>query len=280
MRLLPAARTEVNQQTPLVQCLTNTVAMDISCNVLLAAGAQPAMCDTPEESFDFAQVASGVLVNLGTPTQSQYAGIREAVRGAREAGTPWVLDPVAVGVGRHRTDFILSLLDEEPTVIRGNASEIQVCAGYEGVSHGTQSISPVEDAVEAAKTLNERTGAVIAVSGKRDLIVSEGRVTWLTSGDPLLQKVIGTGCAVGALCAAYVGASRGAYLTSAVGGEISDHSAILAAHAHAGAAAQFAMSGDLGSVPRGPGSFASAWLDAIYLMTEEHIERFVSVEEL
>lgn len=238
MQLLPAARTELHHQTPLVQCLTNTVSMEISCNVLLAAGAQPAMCDTPEESFEFAQIASGVLVNLGTPTQSQYAGIREAVRGAAEAGTPWVLDPVAVGVGRHRSDFIRSLLVDEPTVIRGNASEIKALAGEEGISHGSHSLCAVEDAVEAAKQIADQTGAVVAVSGSRDLIVSEGRTTWLSSDDPMLQKVIGTGCAVGALCAAYVGASRGAYLTSEVGGEISDHSAILAAHAHAGAAAQ------------------------------------------
>ena len=53
----------------------------------------------------------------------------------------------------------------------------------------------VADALPAATALAERTGGVIAVSGDVDLIVSPGRVTWLTSGDPLLQRVIGTGCA-------------------------------------------------------------------------------------
>ena len=279
MRLMNAAHNEVSQQQPLVQCLTNSVVTNITANVLLAAGAQPAMCDTPEESFDFAQVASGVLINAGTPSQQQYAGMREAIRGAREAGTPWVLDPVAAGLLRHRTEFILSILQEKPTAIRGNASEIMAIAGMGAGGHGVESTDEVEAALPAAKKLAENTGAVVAVSGPRDLIVSEGRVTWLRSGHPMLQSVIGTGCSLGALTAAYLGAARGSYLTSDLGWEINDHTATLAAHAHSGAAAQLAMSGEIGPVPKAPGSFAQAWLDALYLITEAQIEQFIDVEE-
>ncbi|WP_460490659.1 hydroxyethylthiazole kinase, partial [Corynebacterium nasicanis] len=58
-------RDELRAAAPLVQCLTNSVAMPLSANVLLAAGASPAMIDTPEEAGDFAALASGVLLNVG-----------------------------------------------------------------------------------------------------------------------------------------------------------------------------------------------------------------------
>ena len=47
---------------PLVHCLTNSVVRQITADVLLAAGAAPAMVDHPDEADDFAAIASGVLV--------------------------------------------------------------------------------------------------------------------------------------------------------------------------------------------------------------------------
>lgn len=206
------ARDILRGESPLVQCLTNTVA---------AAGA------TPEEAGDFARRAAGVLVNMGTPT---------AVRGATDTNTPWVLDPVGAGVLGHRTRFLRSLLADAtlaaPTAIRGNTAEIAALGG--------------------ARALAADTGPV-------DLIVSPGRETRLTSGDPLLTRVSGTGCALGAVCAAYLG----------LGGD--PHDAVLAAHAHLGAAAQIAARS-----ATEPGSFAAAWLDAVHHLTSAEIADLVS----
>lgn len=105
MNQLCCAVSAVREINPLVQCLTNSVVMEITANVLLAVGASPAMCDTPSESADFAAIASAVLINAGTPTRDQYEGMRQAIQGATVAGTPWVLDPVAVGALQERTDF-------------------------------------------------------------------------------------------------------------------------------------------------------------------------------
>ncbi|MDN6259868.1 MAG: hydroxyethylthiazole kinase, partial [Corynebacterium sp.] len=85
----------LRRDQPLVQCITNQVVPQVTANVLLAAGAAPAMVDTPEEAAEFAALASGLLVNTGSPTAAQYTAMREAVRGANAAGTPWVLAPVA-----------------------------------------------------------------------------------------------------------------------------------------------------------------------------------------
>ena len=111
--------------------------------------------------------------------------------------------------------------------------EAERLAGALGLAggHGVDSVRSVEDALPAARALAERTGGVVAVSGPVDLIVSPGRETWLTSGDPLLTRVSGSGCALGALCAAYLGLG---------GAGVDSHDAVLAAHAHLGAAAQIA----------------------------------------
>ncbi len=57
----------VRERSPLVQCLTNAVVTGFTANVLLALGAAPAMVDIPDEAGPFARIASGVLINLGTP---------------------------------------------------------------------------------------------------------------------------------------------------------------------------------------------------------------------
>ena len=55
------------------------------------------MVDVPQEAGLFAGVAGAVLIKLGTPYDATRAPMLQAARGAADAGTPWVLDPVAVG---------------------------------------------------------------------------------------------------------------------------------------------------------------------------------------
>ncbi|MBQ3810586.1 MAG: hydroxyethylthiazole kinase, partial [Kiritimatiellae bacterium] len=88
---------EMRRRAPLVHCLTNHVVTNFTANVLLAAGAAPAMIHDPEESAIFAGVASALLVNVGTIEREQAEAMRRAVAAANAAGRPWVLDPVAVG---------------------------------------------------------------------------------------------------------------------------------------------------------------------------------------
>jgi hydroxyethylthiazole kinase len=258
----------LRRTTPLVQCLTNTVVTQFTANALLAAGASPAMVDTPEEAAEFARVADGVLVNLGTPTAAGYTAMREAVRGAGDAGHPWVLDPVACGGAAARSAFAADIVRHRPAAVRGNPSEIRALAGATGsAGRGVDATDEVESALAAARELARTTGAVVAVSGPRDLIVSAAgagdRITWLTSGDPLMQRVVGTGCALGALTAAYLGAEQN-----------DPHAAVVAAHAHAGAAGQLAR-----RTASAPGSFAVAWLDALFTVTADDLDELTHAEE-
>ncbi|MGW8590073.1 hydroxyethylthiazole kinase [Dietzia sp. NPDC055877] len=254
--------TLLRESSPLVHCLTNSVVREITADVLLAAGAAPAMVDHPAEAGDFASIASGVLVNVGNPTSEQIEGMNAAIASAREHSTPWVLDPVAVGGLTLRTDLATGWLDHSPAAIRANASEIVALAGAGAGGRGVDSTATVSSALLPALELSARTGGTVAISGDRDLVITQTdgptRATWIDSGHPLLQKVIGTGCALGALTAGYLAVARST--------DISDHSAVVAAHAHIGAAGAAA-----GTVAMGPGSFAMAWLDALYSLEPEQI---------
>ena len=42
----------VREQSPLVHCITNDVAMNVAANAVLAVGASPAMVHTPNELAD------------------------------------------------------------------------------------------------------------------------------------------------------------------------------------------------------------------------------------
>jgi hydroxyethylthiazole kinase len=250
---------------PLVHAMTNSVVREISANVLLSVGAAPAMVDSPEEAGIFARGADGVLVNVGNPSSENFTAYRAGIEGARAGGVPWVLDPVAVGGLPPRTEFARDVLSLAPAAIRGNASEITGLAGRGAGGRGVDSTDPVEAALEAAAELAGRTGGVVAVSGERDVVVSAEGTTWLSSGHELMPLVIGTGCALGAVVAGYLGAARGHGLSS--------HLAVLAAHAHLGAAGTLA-----GRTARGPGSFHADWLDALHCLDGAGVAGLVELE--
>ncbi|BAJ74856.1 hydroxyethylthiazole kinase, sugar kinase family [Microbacterium testaceum StLB037] len=231
----------LREAAPLTQCITNAVVTNFTANALLALGAAPAMCDIPGEAGMFAGIAGGVLVNLGTPTAEQRHAAREAVA----AGTPWVLDPVAVGALPVRTALAHELLDARPAIIRGNASEILALAGAGAGGRGVDATDSADDAVDAARALAARTGGTVAVSGETDLIVDATRTARVPGGSVLLTKVTGGGCALGAAMAAFATVSE-------------PFDAAIAASAVWAVASERAASG-----ARGPGSFAVAFLDEL-----------------
>ncbi|MFD2839453.1 hydroxyethylthiazole kinase [Populibacterium corticicola] len=251
----------VRAKTPLVQCLTNAVVMQFTANVVLAAGGSPAMVDIADEAGPFARIASGVLINVGTPYANRREAMVEAAHSAQQGGTPWVLDPVAVGALPVRTALASDLLEFRPTAIRGNASEIVALAGQGVGGRGTDSTAHIEEAFDAALSLSRHTGAVVCVSGERDLIVQAGhsesiaqvgtprtdRVVCVDNGSELLTKVTGGGCALGAVVAAYLGILRTDPFLAAV-----------LAHSVYGVAAEYAE-----RQASGPGTFAVHFVDAL-----------------
>ncbi|WP_406245752.1 hydroxyethylthiazole kinase [Microbacterium sp. M] len=257
---------ELRAAPPLTHCITNTVVTGFTANVLLALGAAPAMVDIVGESEMFASVASGVLINLGTPTPEQRAASREAVAGAAAAGTPWVLDPVAIGVLPVRTALAQELAAQRPTAIRGNASEILALAGAGTGGRGVDATDATDAAVDAAFALAQRDGSVVAVSGPVDLITDGDRIIRIANGDEMLTRVTGGGCALGAVMAAFLGTAR-ATGTDAV-------TAVAAASLVYTIAAERAA-----SVSTGPGSFAVTLLDALAVVGPADLASAARIEE-
>lgn len=248
---------------PLVQCVTNAVVTNFTANVLLAIGAAPAMVDLPGEAGQFAPVASGVLLNLGTPTGPQREAMLEAADAANSAGTPWVLDPVAVGFLTLRTETAATLASRRPTIIRGNASEIIALAGAGGGGRGVDSVDEPDAALDAARSLASRHGSVVAVSGAVDAIVPpSGTVVGVANGTPLLTRVTGGGCALGAVMAAFASLTPDPLLAAAA----ATGAYTLAAEAAAARAA-------------GPGTFAVHFLDALAALAPDDVERALLLQE-
>jgi len=191
----------VRTGSPLVQCITNKVVSNFTANVLLAAGAAPAMVDAPEEAGILASVAGALLINLGTVTVDQAEGMRAAIAGANAAGVPWVLDPVAIGALPLRTGLAREFAALHPAVIRGNASEIGALAGGAG-GRGVDSTATPDEVAEVAGEVARTFGTVVAMSGPVDLITDGSRTVRVASGTPMLTRVTGVGCALGALIGA------------------------------------------------------------------------------
>ena len=120
-------------------------------------------------------------------------------------GVPWVLDPVAYGVLGYRSGFCDDLLAMKPAVIRGNAAEIAALSGLAGEvkSKGVESLLGSDEAVEFAVALAKRCNTVVAMTGETDYVTDGVQVWALKNGHPLLTRVVGTGCALGAMVAAY-----------------------------------------------------------------------------
>lgn len=242
---------EVRTTGPLVQNVTNYVAMDVSANVLLAAGASPAMVHAVEEAADFAGLASAVVVNIGTLSPPWVEAMLAVAGVATARGIPWVLDPVGVGATPYRTKVAAELLDLHPTVVRCNASEALALAGAASGGKGVDSTAGTDEAAGAAHDLAVMTGGVVAVTGVVDYVTDGGRVVQVGGGHPLMPRVTALGCSVSALAGAYCAVREDRLVATA---------AALAAFGVAGARA--------GQGAAGPGSFRVRLLDELHGLDE------------
>lgn len=233
--------------SPLTHCMTNEVVQSFTANTLLALGASPAMVIEPQEASQFAAMASALLINVGTLTQSRATAMRAAVEQAHLAKTPWTLDPVAVGALEYRRRFCLDLLALRPAAIRGNASEILALAGMNGGGRGVDTTDTAIAALPAAQALARQIGTVVAVTGEVDYVTDGQRIVSVNGGDPLMTRVVGTGCALSAVVAA----------SCALQGDRLDNVA--------SACSWMKQAGQIATEhSTGPGSFIPAFLDALY----------------
>lgn len=250
----------MREAAPLVHNVTNFVAMNVMANVLLAAGASPAMVHAREEAAEFAGLAQALSVNIGTAEPAWGEAMEQAAAVMGAAGKPWALDPVAVGATRFRRDLGARLLALKPTIIRGNASEILALAGMGGAGRGVDSQDGVSAAEGAARALAQATGGVVAATGEVDYVTDGTRAYRIANGHPLMTRVTVLGCSLTGVVAAF-----------AVGQPVLESTAA--------ALAYYGLAGEQAAArAEGPGSFQPLFLDALAALTPEALNAGARIE--
>ncbi len=254
---------EIREKSPVIHNITNFVVMNNTANALLALGASPVMAHAEEEVEEMVNIAGALVINIGTLSRHWIPSMFLALIHADRRKIPIVLDPVGAGATTYRTRIALELLESTPiTIIRGNASEIMSLATKEGKTRGVDSSTLSEDALDAARRLHGAFGSVVCISGETDYIVSGSDVTKVMNGHAMMPKVTGLGCTASALCGAF----------AAVKGDF--------ALATVEAMAVMGIAGEIAAINSpGPGSMQVNLLDALYRMSEENIQKFLSVED-
>lgn len=245
----------VREQSPLVHNITNYVVMNNTANALLAVGASPVMAHAPEEVADMVQIASALVINMGTLSRHWVDAMLLAGKAAKEKGIPVVFDPVGVGATPYRNEVAAQILEQcRPDIIRGNASEIMALANTKTRTKGVDSIMTSRSALDSANELAGRNEAVVVISGPEDFITDGIRVHTIKNGSLLMPKVTGMGCTATALTGAFAAVNSDA----------------LNAAAHA--MAVMGIAGELATdKSSGPGSLQLQFIDMLYQLSEADI---------
>ena len=254
---------QIRQSNPVVHNITNWVVMPITANMLLALGASPIMAHAEEETAEIAQLSQALVLNIGTLDQSWIDAMAVAQKAALTTGIPIIFDPVGAGASRYRTETAKKILAQGVTLIRGNASEIMALENTQIKTKGVDSTQTSHEALSAAQFIAKKYQCTVVVSGKTDLIVNQDQYITLDYGTPLLTKVVGMGCTLTAIIAAF----------------LSVNSNPLCAAMHA--VALFGLLGELSEQQAtGPGSFYTRLLDNLYTLKQTDLEPFVARSEL
>ena len=124
---------EIRATNPMAGSITNTVTIDFVANAQLAVGGSAAMVYLPDEGETLVAGGGAIYLNMGTLFPIYEQTIPRAAKAAHDAGKPWVLDPVGLGIGSLRPQLVNELKQYKPAIVRGNASEIIALAGLWGL---------------------------------------------------------------------------------------------------------------------------------------------------
>lgn len=241
---------KVRQKTPLIHHITNEVVMNFTANGLLAYGGSPIMAKERKEVAEIAAKSDGLLINIGTLTETTLEAMIIAGKSANEAEIPVILDPVGVAATNFRAMAIRNLLRKVHfTAIKGNAGEMAYLANIDWNTRGVESADGnIEQLQTIAKEVAIQYQTIAVITGKTD-VLCDGDTTMLNrTGHELLTKVTGAGCLLGSIIAATVAVSENIF------------QAAYDAVQFYGAAAERSVENN---AVTGPGTFATAFIDEL-----------------
>ncbi|MFB1083407.1 hydroxyethylthiazole kinase [Jeotgalibacillus sp. JSM ZJ347] len=247
---------QLREKKPLVHCITNYVVANFQANGMLALGASPVMGDELEEVEELTSIADALSLNIGTLNKRSVESMIHAGRAANKTGIPVVLDPVGAGA----TSYRLSAIDEilkgvKITALRCNAGELAAIMrrdwSAKGVDAGEGDADLTSIALEAARTYN----LIIAVTGAVDIVTDGEVVHEIQAGRQIMSSVTGMGCLLSSVTAAFLTVEQSV-------------DAVAEAVQFYGEAGEKAA-----AVSYRPGSFKTAFLDAVYEMNESRFQK-------
>lgn len=195
--------TYIQQEAPLIHCITNPISINDCANILLAIGARPIMAEHPDEVAEITAIAKGLALNLGNITDARMASMKISAGAAKDKGIPFVLDLVGLSCSRLRQKYAKELLQiAVPDIIKGNISELRTLLGLPttpgmGVEAGQKEMVTKENALEYAKIFQKQAReyhTLILATGPIDLVVSSEEAYIIANGSNALASITGTGC--------------------------------------------------------------------------------------
>lgn len=195
--------TYIQQEAPLIHCITNPISINDCANILLAIGARPIMAEHPDEVAEITAIAKGLALNLGNITDARMASMKISAGAAKDKGIPFVLDLVGLPCSRLRQKYAKELLQiAVPDIIKGNISELRTLLGLPttpgmGVEAGQKEMVTQENALEYAKLFQKQAReyhTILLATGPIDLLVSSEEAYIIANGSNALASITGTGC--------------------------------------------------------------------------------------
>lgn len=195
--------TYIQQEAPLIHCITNPISINDCANILLAIGARPIMAEHPDEVAEITAIAKGLALNLGNITDARMASMKISAGAAKDKGIPFVLDLVGLSCSRLRQKYAKELLQiAVPDIIKGNISELRTLLGLPttpgmGVEAGQKEMVTRENALEYARIFQKQAReyhTILLATGPIDLVVSSDEAYIIANGSNALASITGTGC--------------------------------------------------------------------------------------
>lgn len=281
----------VHNRHPLIHCITNYVSINDCANIVLACGGAPIMAEDINEVSQITSICQGLDINIGMLNDNKLSSMLKAGATANELGIPVILDPVGAGSSDYRIKAVQNLMSNvQFGVIRGNVSETKAIAAKQGIHNIAAGVyetmqknksamgveagiadkitdDNIKEMADFINKLSQKTGAVIAVTGRIDMVADENRVYAIRNGHKMMSLVTGAGCQLSALTSAYVAADKEHILESVCA-----------------AVSVMGISGELAyrrmAEVDGNASYRNYIIDAVYNMTDETLKELGRIERI
>ncbi|MGL6106236.1 hydroxyethylthiazole kinase [Romboutsia sp.] len=255
---------EVRQKNPLVLHYTNEVTINDCANITLAIGASPLMSYSYEEVEEIVQVASSVVINIGTMNSANLELFIKAGKACNKFNKPVILDPVGVFATKTRSDFTNRLLNEVKfDVVKGNAAEIKYIGGFNVNGKGVDSFDDEENLDEVIKAVAKKLECIVVATGKVDSITDGEKVCKIDNGTAKLKSITGTGCMSASLIGSFIGACEDKFKGATMG------------------VLSMSLSGELANSENPSiGNFKVKLMDTVYSLNSDIYEKYAKVETI